>query len=89
MVGMRGRRTARWALVAAAAVVACAVPSVVAGLPVAGGSVGVDQLRQRIEASGTQRYSGYARTQAELGLPSLPDLSDLTSLLSGTTNVRV
>lgn len=89
MVGMRGRRTARWALVAAAAVIACAVPSVVASLPVAGGSVGVDQLRQRIEASGTQQYSGYARTQAELGLPSLPDLSDLTSLLSGTTNVRV
>jgi hypothetical protein len=70
-------------------VLACAVPSVVASIPAAGSPIGVDQLRQRIAASATQQYSGYARTQAELGLPSLPDLGDLTSLLSGTTNVRV
>jgi hypothetical protein len=89
MVGTGGRRTVRWALVAATAVIACAVPSVVASLPAAGSSISVDQLRQRIQASGNQEYSGYARTQAELGLPSLPDLGDLTSLLSGTTNVRV
>lgn len=89
MVGRRGKRTARWALVAAVAVVACAVPSIVASIPVAASTIGVDQLRQRIESSASQQYTGYARTQAELGLPSLPDLDNLTTLLSGTSDVRV
>lgn len=89
MVGVGGVRTARWALVAAVAVVACAVPSIVSSLPVAAGPISVDQLRQRIESSAAQQYTGYARTQAELGLPSLPDLDNLTTLLSGTSDVRV
>ena len=75
----------RWALVTAAAVVACAVPSVLAALPVDGVHVTVG----KVLASANQPYSGYARTQSELGLPSLPQLSDVTSLLSGITDVRV
>ena len=82
---MRSRRAAgRWALVAAAAAACCAAPSVLNALPVGSAHVSVS----RILASAGQPYSGYARTQAELGLPSLPDLSDVTSLLSGTTDVR-
>jgi hypothetical protein len=80
----RGRAMSRWALVAAAAAVACAVPAVVAGLPAGGAHVTVG----RILASTSQPYSGYVRTQAELGLPSLPELSDVTSLLSGITDIR-
>lgn len=86
---MVGRRSARWALVALVAAVACAVPSVVASLPVGGGRLGAVQLRAKIEASAAQPYSGFARTQAELGLPDLPAVGDVTSLLSGTTNIRV
>lgn len=84
-----GRRTVRWAVVTVAAAVACAVPSVVASLPVSGGQLSAAQLRQRIEASAGQPYAGYASTQAELGLPDLPAVGDVTKLLSGTTNVRV
>lgn len=73
---------------AAAAALLCAVPSVVASLPVGASHIGVDPLRQRIAASATQQYSGYARTQAELGLPNLPAVGDVTSLLSGFTNIR-
>jgi hypothetical protein len=81
-----GRRVvSRWALVAAAAAVPCALPSVLASLPVNSVHVTVG----KVLASANQPYSGYARTQAELGLPSLPELSDVTSLLSGTTDVRV
>jgi hypothetical protein len=85
---VRGKGMARWALVAAAAAVLCAAPSVVARLPVHGTQLAAGQLRQRIEASATQQYSGYARTQGELGLPNLPAVGDVTSLLSGVTNVR-
>lgn len=84
-----GRKTVRWALVAAAAVVLCAIPSIVASLPVGTGNVDPAQLLRRIEASGDRPYSGYAQTQAELGLPDLPAVGNVTSLLSGITNVRV
>jgi hypothetical protein len=60
----------------------------VAGLPAGGGQANPAQLRQRIMASAGQPYTGYARTQAELGLPNLPAVGDVTSLLSGTTNIR-
>jgi hypothetical protein len=85
---VRGKGLARWALVAAAAALLCAAPSVVASLPVHGSQLSAGQLRQRIAASATQPYSGYARTQGELGLPNLPAVGDVTSLLSGVTNVR-
>jgi hypothetical protein len=86
---MVGRRSARWALVALVAAVACAVPSVVASLPVGGDRLGPGQLRAKIVASADQPYTGFARTQAELGLPNLPAVGDVTSLLSGTTSIRV
>jgi hypothetical protein len=86
---VRGKGMTRWALVVAAAAVLCAAPSVVSSLPVQATQLSAGQLRQRIAASGTQQYSGYARTQSELGLPNLPAVGSVTSLLSGVTNVRV
>jgi hypothetical protein len=79
----------RWTLVAAAAAVMCAAPSVVASLSVSATQLSTVQLRQRILASAAQAYTGYAQTRGSLGLPSLPALGDVTSLLSGTTNIRV
>lgn len=78
----------RWLLVAAAVALLCALPAVRAALPVTGVAVGADELRQRMLVSGSQPYQGYAETSAQLGLPDLPQLSDVTSLLTGTTHVR-
>jgi len=61
---------------------------VIAAIPASPSSLGVNQLRQRIMASTAQPFSGYAQSSAALGLPSLPDLSDVTGLLSGTTDMR-
>src|SRR5882724_1227333 len=85
-----GRRTlGRWSPVASTAVLACAVPAVLANLPVSSAEPGAGVLRQRVIDSAGQTYTGYVKTQAELGLPSLPQLSDVTSLLSGFTDIRV
>lgn len=79
----------RWVLVAVIAAVLASIPSIVASLPVSAADPGANVLRQRIVDSANQPYTGYARSQSELGLPSLPDLSDVTSLLSGLTDMRV
>lgn len=79
----------RWALVAAIAAVLCSIPSILAALPVSGAEPSPTVLRQRIVDSATEPYTGYARSQAELGLPNLPDFSDVTSMLSGLTDMRV
>jgi hypothetical protein len=76
-------------MVVAAAIVLCAIPSVVASLPTGRDTVSADQLRQRIVASADVPYTGYVRTQAELGLPDLPALGNVTHLLAGITDVRV
>ncbi|HEY0806653.1 MAG TPA: hypothetical protein VGD84_16385 [Pseudonocardiaceae bacterium] len=86
---VRRSAAARWALVAATAAVLCAVPSILANLPVSGAEPAAGVLRQRIIDSVSQPYTGYARSQAELGLPTLPDLGDVTGLLSGLTDMRV
>lgn len=83
MVARRGRML-RWALVAAAAALLAALPTIVANRPTANATVSV----AAVLGSATQPYSGYVRAQAELGLPSLPALGDVTSLLSGTTDIR-
>ncbi|HWC82675.1 MAG TPA: hypothetical protein VG756_22210 [Pseudonocardiaceae bacterium] len=79
----------RWALVAALAALACVLPTVVASLPTGSAEPGADRLRQLVLDSADQPYVGYARAQAELGLPDLPDLGNLSGLLSGTTDIRV
>ena len=79
----------RWALVAVIAAVLASIPSIVASLPISTAEPGASVLRQRIVDSADQPYTGYARSQSELGLPRLPDLSDVTSLLSGLTDMRV
>jgi hypothetical protein len=75
-------------MVVVAVAVLCALPSAIAAIPVGAAPVNVDQLRQRIIASTSQPFQGYAQSSAALGLPSLPDLADVTGLLSGTTTMR-
>lgn len=71
---------------AAGTLLLCALPAVVAGWPVPASAVSAAQLRSRILSSTGVPYQGYAESSAELGLPSLPDLGDVTSLLDGTTD---
>jgi hypothetical protein len=82
------RKMGRWTLVAATAAVLCAAPSVVASLPVHSSQLSASQLRQRIQKSTAQPYTGFAQTRGSLGLPDLPVLGDVTKLLSGTTDIR-
>ncbi|HYZ57340.1 MAG TPA: hypothetical protein VE733_28080 [Streptosporangiaceae bacterium] len=79
----------RWALVAGAVAVLCALPAIAGALPVSAPAVTAAGLRSRILASSELSYAGYAESDATFGLPPLPGLSDVTSLLDGVTRMRV
>jgi hypothetical protein len=83
------RRTVRgWALVAALATVAVLIPQVPRWLPVSASAPDPGTLRDRILASADRPYQGYAEITGTLALPELPNVGDVTSLLSTTTRVR-
>jgi hypothetical protein len=86
VVGPEARR--RWALVAAILAVLCALPVIIRVWPVQAAGVDAATLRARATASATKPYQGYAQSIGTLGLPDLPQLSDVTSLLSTTTELR-
>lgn len=85
---VRPRTLRAWTVVAAVAVVAVLVPQVPDWLPVSATSVAPDVLRQRVLASVDRSYQGYAEVDGHLQLPALPNLADLTALLTGQTRVR-
>jgi hypothetical protein len=75
--------------VAALVAALCAVPAVIAALPVARSALDAEALRSRVLASATAPYQGLAEARGSLGVPDLPGLSDVTGLLGGTTRMRV
>jgi hypothetical protein len=79
----------RWALVAGGLAALCALPALAGVLPVSAPALTAAQLRSRILNSGRISYSGYAESNATFGLPPLPGLSDVTSLLDGVTRMQV
>jgi hypothetical protein len=85
---VRPRTVRAWTLVAAIAVVAVLVPRVPSWLPVSAATVDPATLRARILDSAHQPYQGYAEINGSLQLPELPNLADLTALLTTTTRVR-
>lgn len=85
---VRSQRRRRWGIVLAAAAILGALPAAVAALPVGTPKVDTAELRQRMIASATQPYRGYALSVGALGLPSLPNLGQVTALVSGTTELR-
>jgi hypothetical protein len=85
---VRLRTVRAWALVAAVAVAGVLVPRVPDWLPGAAPSDGPAALRQRVLDSADRPHQGYVEVQGTLPLPELPNLRDLTDLLSGTTRVR-
>ena len=76
----------RWALVAAGTVLLCGLPVMISAWPVPASALSAAQLRARILRSAAVPYQGYAESSASLGLPSLPDVGDVTTLLDGTTD---
>lgn len=84
VVSRQARR--RWLIVAAGTAVLCGLPALIAAWPVPAATVSARQIRARILSSANVPYQGYAESTVDLGLPSLPDLGDVTSLLDGTTD---
>jgi hypothetical protein len=85
---VRRERQRRWTLVALAAA-AVVVWRVLGGVwPTRTGMVDPERLRALIMRSEDQPYQGYAESRGTLRLPDLPKLSDVTSLLNGTTRMR-
>jgi hypothetical protein len=79
----------RWAAVAAVVALLCAMPVLASALPASIPKLTAGQLRERILASAHLSYAGYAESDATFGLPSVPGLADVTSLLDGVTKMRV
>jgi hypothetical protein len=67
----------------------CALPAIVAAWPVPGSSLSAAALRARILASANVPYQGYDESSVDLGLPALPDLGDVSTLLDGITDQEV
>jgi len=86
---MKKELARRWAAVAAGAALLCALPVVASALPASVPRLTAGQLRGRILASARLSYAGYAESDATFGLPALPGLADVTSLLDGVTKMRV
>lgn len=78
----------RWALVAGVVAALVAIPVAINAWPARAASVDPAVLRARIAGSGTRPFQGYAQSSGLLGLPDLPNLDDVSDLLSGTTEMR-
>lgn len=85
---VRAAKYRRWAIVGTAIAVVCALPSVLGALPVHAADVSPSVLRARILASADHPYQGYAENDGSLDLPQLPQLGEVSSLLSGSTMIR-
>jgi hypothetical protein len=82
-----GQARRHWVIVAAGTALLCGLPALISAWPVPAAAVSAAQLRARIMSSARVPYQGYAESNVDLGLPSLPDLGDVTSLLDGTTDL--
>jgi hypothetical protein len=78
----------RWFLVAAGVGALAAVPAVLAARPQPSSAVAPALLRKRVEGSHGVPFEGYAESVGVLGLPELPRLGSVTSLLSSNTRLR-
>jgi hypothetical protein len=87
VVSAQARR--RWSVVVCGIALLCALPAVIAALPVPAQSISAATLRARIMASASVPYQGYDESTVNLGLPELPDFSDLTTLFDGSVDQYV
>lgn len=83
-----GQSLRRWGVVLGLIIVLAAIPIGIGRWPVHAASIDVGTLRARVAASGGQAFQGYAQSSGLLPLPSLPNLSQVTALVSGVTEMR-
>jgi hypothetical protein len=86
---VRAQAWRRWGAVLAVVAVLCSVPVVLNAWPSRAAVVEPAVLRDRIAASADRAYQGYAQSSGLLPLPSLPNLEQVTDLLSTKTEMRV
>ena len=79
----------RWAVCAVTVAVLVAVPFAVRYAPVSAPDAGPAALLARMQASWSNPYQGYAESTGALALPTTDQLNDLSTLLSGRTQMRV
>ena len=79
----------RWAVCAVTVAVLVAVPFAVRYAPVSAPDAGPAALLARMQASWSNPYQGYAESSGALALPTTDQLNDLSTLLSGRTQMRV
>jgi hypothetical protein len=78
----------RWCLVGAGTLVVASLPAAFGTWPAHTGRVAPAELVTRIRASARQPYQGFAISRGTAGLPSLPQLTGVSNLLSGETQLR-
>jgi hypothetical protein len=83
---VRAQARRRWSVVVGGVAVMCALPAIIAALPVPAVAISAATLRARILASVRVPYEGYAESTVNLGLPQLPDLQDVSALFGGSTD---
>ena len=88
MTVVRREARRRWLAVLAAVAVLAAIPVAVSARPSGAPSVAPAALTAKILASAGRPYQGYAESVGTLGLPELPKLGQVASLLSGSTRMR-
>jgi hypothetical protein len=81
-----GKARLRWGIVLAGTALLCALPAIVATWPVPASAISAAALRARVMASAKVAYQGYVQSNVDLGLPDLPDLSSVSTLLDGSTD---
>ncbi len=83
---MEVRRNRRWFVVAGLTAAAAAVP--VVSLPASGSTTDAARLRGLMLGSDGIAHQGYAESVGRLAVPELPKLASVTSMLTGTTQMR-
>jgi hypothetical protein len=86
VVGAQARR--RWALVLAVVVLLCAVPVALQLRPAHAAEIDPAALKAKILASRHRSFQGYAQSAGLVPLPPLPNLGQVTALVSSTTELR-
>ncbi|HEY6740936.1 MAG TPA: hypothetical protein VI110_01160 [Lapillicoccus sp.] len=79
----------RWGVCAAVVAVLVALPFAVRYAQVPVSDAAPTALLARIQASAARPYAGYAESTGSLALPTTDQLDDVSTLLSGRTQVRV
>jgi hypothetical protein len=83
-----GRRSWRWAVVVLGVALLALLPTLASAVPARTTTLSAQELLRRVRASGPVGWSGYGESRGALVLPDVRELSDLPSLVGGTTRVR-